>query len=159
MTDCRQIVAFGGFDDIRSADVRFLEEAAKLGELTVFVWPDDLVRLATGSPPKFPLAERVYFLEGVRYVKSVVQATDWSGPDSLPDIPSLRPEVWVDVESWANSARERFCRKHEVSYRVFKKAELKGFPVPPPAPAIPRHEEGHCYRQLRLASYRAHPFS
>lgn len=137
MTDRRQIVAFGGFDDIRSADVRFLEEAAKLGELTVLVWPDDLVRLVSGAPPKFPLAERVYFLEGLRYVKRVIQPTDWSGSDSLPEIPSLRPGVWVDVEPWASSARERFCRKHEVSYRVFKGAELKGFPVPPPAPPSP----------------------
>ena len=39
----------GDFDDITSRDVRFLEEAAKLGELTVLLWPDALVKQVTGK--------------------------------------------------------------------------------------------------------------
>ncbi len=36
----RQVIVSGGFDDLKSRDLRFLEEAARLGELTVLLWPD-----------------------------------------------------------------------------------------------------------------------
>jgi cytidyltransferase-like protein len=137
MTDSKQTVVFGGFDDIRSGDLRFLEEAARLGRLTVLVWPDNLIQRAAGRPPKFPLVERVYLLKAVRYVDRVLQLSARAGPDSLPETPDLHPEIWADAESWANSAREKFCREHGISYRVFNTDELKGFPEPPPTPSTP----------------------
>ena len=48
-----QVVVSGGFDDLRSGDVRFLEEAARLGELTVLLWPDALLEKFNGKAPKF----------------------------------------------------------------------------------------------------------
>ena len=50
----RQVIVCGGFDDIRARQLRFLEEASKLGELTVVVWPDDTLKAETGGAPKFP---------------------------------------------------------------------------------------------------------
>jgi cytidyltransferase-like protein len=133
----KQTVVSGGFDDIRSNDLRFLEEAARLGELTVLVWPDDLIRQATGAPPKFLLVERVYLLQAVRFVSRVVQLGAQGRPDSLPEIPGLQPGIWADMESWANPARERFCDDRRISYRVFQTDELQGFPEPPPQPPTP----------------------
>ena len=80
----KQVVASGGFDDVTSRDVRFLEEAAKLGELTVLVWPDVLVEQVTGEPPKFSLTERCYFLNAVRYISKVVTADVYADCDTLP---------------------------------------------------------------------------
>ncbi len=40
MSSHQQVVVSGGFDEIKSRDLRFLEEAAKLGTLTVLRWPD-----------------------------------------------------------------------------------------------------------------------
>ena len=74
MAGLKQVVVSGGFDDIKSRDLRFLEEAAKLGELTVLLWPDAVLLKLTGQAPKFPLAERLYFLNAVRYVSRVVPA-------------------------------------------------------------------------------------
>jgi cytidyltransferase-like protein len=137
MIDSRQIVAFGAFDDIRSGDLRFLEEATKLGALTVLLWPDKLIQQAIGGTPKFPLEERAYFLNAVRYVSRVVQLDDWSEANSLPQIPGLEPPVWVDIGFRANSIREEFCRMHGVFYRVFQSEELKGFPEPAPPLCAP----------------------
>jgi len=69
-----QIVASGGFDDIVSQDIRFLEEAAKIGEVTVLLWPDAVLEEVTGKAPKCSLAERSYFLNAVRYINKVVKA-------------------------------------------------------------------------------------
>ena len=38
------VVVSGSFDDIHSRDIRFLEEAAKLGHLHVLLWSDEVVR-------------------------------------------------------------------------------------------------------------------
>jgi len=69
MSTPKQIVVMGGFDDLKACDLRFLEEAAKLGELTVLLWMDDTIQQVTGKRPKFPLVERSYFLNAVRYVR------------------------------------------------------------------------------------------
>ena len=58
----RRIVVFGGFDDIRSSDVRFLQEAACFGLLYVLLWNDESLRAATGRNPKFPESERFAWL-------------------------------------------------------------------------------------------------
>jgi len=135
MNSLRQIIAVGGFDDVRSRDLRFMEEAAKLGELTLLLWPDDLVRQRSGKAPKFPLAERRYFLNAVRYVRRVVVADAAVDSNVLPR--NLRADIWADYEPTANPAREQFCRKRNIAYRVFQPVELKGFPAPPPMPSPP----------------------
>lgn len=135
MSSPRQIIISGGFDDIKSRDLRFLEEASKLGELSVLLWPDATLQKLTGKAPKFPLAERLYFLNAVRYVSRVIQLGGQVASDLLPEIPGLRPEIWADVET--NATREQFCRSQKMSYRVFNPEELKGFPEPPPLPSAP----------------------
>jgi len=74
MSSPKQIIVSGGFDDIKSRDLRFLDEAAKLGQLSVLLWSDATLKNITGKAPKFSLAERRYFLNAVRYVSRVVDA-------------------------------------------------------------------------------------
>lgn len=133
MNSVRQVIASGGFDDIRPLQIRFLEEASKLGDLNVLLWSDRAIQQVTGKPPKFPLAERYYFLSAIRYVGRVIPCSN-SNADALPEITGLRPEIWADTETCANAAREKFCAAQMLSYRVFKLGELSGFPesVPPP---------------------------
>ncbi len=131
----KQVIISGGFDDIKSGDLRFLEEAAKLGELTVLLWPDAMLQQLTGNAPKFPLAERGYFLNAVRYVSKVVELDAVADFNSLPK--NLRADVWADCTPPTGSTREKFCCDHKISYRVFRPEELAGFPEPPPTPAAP----------------------
>jgi cytidyltransferase-like protein len=130
-----QVVVSGGFDDIKSCDLRFLEEASKLGELTVLLWPDAVLEKINGRTPKFSLAERSYFLNAVRYVGKVVEANANDDFNSLPK--NLHADVWADCESAQNSAREKFCRENKTAYRVFTADDLRGFPEPPPMPSAP----------------------
>jgi len=52
----------------------------------VLVWDDDIVRAVTGQPPKFPLTERVYLLQAVRYVDRVAAVSGPLDPQTLPQI-------------------------------------------------------------------------
>ncbi|HEX5399865.1 MAG TPA: adenylyltransferase/cytidyltransferase family protein [Verrucomicrobiae bacterium] len=133
MNSPRQVIVSGGFDDIRSRELRFLEEAAKLGELTVLLWPDSVLQQYAGRPPKFSLAERSYFLNAVRYVSKVVVADAADDFNSLPK--NLRVDVWADCAPTQNSSREQFAAQNKIIYRVFPPEKLSGFPEPPPMPS------------------------
>jgi cytidyltransferase-like protein len=65
----------GAFDDMRSHELRVLQEAAEDGPLTVSLWSDEAFQRLRGRPPKWPLAERRYFLEALRYVDRVEPAS------------------------------------------------------------------------------------
>jgi len=131
----KPVIVSGAFDDIRSRDLRFLEEAAKLGELTVLLWADGVIQQRTGKAPKFPLAERVYFLKAVRHVRRVIALDETASPDSLPK--DIAADIWADVETTANAEREKIALDRKISRRIFKTDELKGFPKLPPMPSSP----------------------
>jgi cytidyltransferase-like protein len=126
----KQIMVSGAFDDLRARDLRFLEEAAKLGELTVVLWPDTALETLTGKAPRFPFAERNYFLSAVRYVSRVIEAGATADFNSLPTDANV--DIWADVETTATAAREMSAREHKVEYRVFDTGELIHFPDPAP---------------------------
>ena len=124
----KHIVVSGAFDDLRSRHLRFLEEAAKLGELTVLLWPDHEIRRLTGQAPKFPQTERRYFLSAVRYVSHVDLVDGPLQPDALPQVPGLRPDVWVVGDCRANTAQAAYARARGIEYVVLGPEQLTGFP-------------------------------
>ncbi|HTL55915.1 MAG TPA: adenylyltransferase/cytidyltransferase family protein [Candidatus Limnocylindrales bacterium] len=126
------VVVTGAFDDIRSADLRFLEEASKMGKVHVLLWPDKTVRASTGRPPKFPFAEREYFLKAVRFVAHVELVRAAFQEDRLPA--GMCPDIWVDRECPQNSGRATWSRKSGIEYRVLSANQLAGFPTSPAEP-------------------------
>jgi cytidyltransferase-like protein len=138
MKTSSEVVVSGGFDDMRAHHLRFLEEAARLGPVTVLLWSDELVQGATGKPSKFPVAERGYFLNAVRYVSRVVLL--FSVPKEgqfLEQLGGHMPKVWLEVERDANAGTKGLCEQNGIEYRVLPPAELSGFPEPVPMPAVP----------------------
>jgi cytidyltransferase-like protein len=126
----KQIVVTGAFDNIRSHHLRFLEGASRLGELTVLLWPDQAILEVTGQPPKLPEAERLYFLNAVRYVRQARLVTGPVEPDALPEVPGYLPEVWVVGDCRANPAKEAKAAARGIEYRVLGGARGKEFPDP-----------------------------
>ncbi len=131
------VVISGAFDDIKSRDLRFLEEASELGDLTVLLWPDHPIEQTAGQSPKFSLAERSYFLGAVRSVSRVVSLGGLPTPNALPEVPGLAPQIWADLAASANPERNAFCRERNIEYHVFTEGDLKGFPEPTPMPSAP----------------------
>jgi cytidyltransferase-like protein len=133
----KQAVVSGSFDDIRSHHLRFLQEASAIGELTVALWSDKTVLRQTGRPPKFPFPERLYFLNAVRYVSSVLPLPEDCDVNALPLLEHVRPRIWVDEESTRCAARSSHCARNHTEYLVLGSARLAGFPEPPPMPSPP----------------------
>jgi cytidyltransferase-like protein len=126
--DLGKVVVSGSFDDMRSSDVRFLEEAARLGKLHVFLWSDALVRNLDGYSPKFPQEERFYFLQAIRYVTQVHLVDQLKDRDNLPSQIEHFSGTWVVNEANDNPRKRAFCAFKEMNYQVVKQAILKDFP-------------------------------
>jgi len=136
-SDRKQIVVAGCFDDIRSRQVRFLEEASELGDLTVLLWNDDSVHRQTGARPKFPEAERFYVLQAIRFVSHVALTDAASNPDTLPELAEPNPQVWVVESAHANLSKKRFCNAKGIELRSLGEEALRGFPDTPPISSAP----------------------
>jgi cytidyltransferase-like protein len=143
------VVVSGEFDDLRSAGVRFLEEAAKLGPLRVLLWSDAAIARLDGRKSKFPDAEREYFLRAMRYVEDVVPRCEPAGPDGLALPADLRPAAWVVDEASDNEAKRAYCRTHGLQYHVVRPEVLRGLPgelaAPPATSARKRVLVTGCY--------------
>jgi cytidyltransferase-like protein len=128
-------VLSGAFDDLRSAQVRLLQEAARLGPVHVLLWSDEQVKAQTGRPPKFSLEERRYLLEALRYVERVSVPPLPFGPDTLPQPPEDWPPavLWAVGEAEDSPGRRAFAAARSLEYRVIHDAELHGFPAEPAA--------------------------
>jgi cytidyltransferase-like protein len=125
--DMEKAVVTGSFDDIRSSDVRFLEEAAKQGELHVFLWSDGLINKLNGNFPTFPQEERFYFLQAIRYVSQVHLVDQIADRDSLPMQVESFSGTWVVNEASDNQQKRVFCASNGMKYQVIKQALLKEF--------------------------------
>jgi cytidyltransferase-like protein len=139
----QNVVVIGSFDDIRSREVRFLEEAARSGSVHVYLWSDDVVKKMTGAAPKFPLQERKYFLEGLRYVHKVWPVDEIPGLDELPQVTGIHPGGWIVTENEGSPAKQQYCDSQGMLYQVIKEASLHGFP-----PADPNHDISSPRRKI-----------
>jgi len=138
----REVIVAGGFDDLRSRQVRFLEEAARLGRVHVLMWSDEALRAAEGKPCKFSQDERLYVLRAIRYVDRVTLSPDRVERDALPPLEGPRPDVWVVEPGRDTPARRAWCQGNGIECRALRPEDLQGLPAVPPLATEPTpHKE------------------
>jgi len=126
----RTVFVTGSFDNIGSRDMRFLEEAAKLGPLIVRLWSDATFERLEGRRPNFPLDERLYILNAIRYVNCVEVCPDEIvEPDNLPCLSGIRPDTWVVDGSTDSPSKRAYCAANGIDYVVISEAALRQFPT------------------------------
>ncbi|MCP4644811.1 MAG: adenylyltransferase/cytidyltransferase family protein [bacterium] len=124
-----RVAVIGVFDDLRARQVRFLQEAARHGDVEVHLHCDDAVRELTGQAPKFPQEERRYFLEALRYVTNVSVTDRGDTPDALPEQGGALPDAWAVLEQESAEGKETFCKDRGLDYVVVPDAALTDFPL------------------------------
>ena len=123
------IIVSGSFDNLRSRHIRLLHEASRLGKVHALVWTDDVVQALEGTPPKFPLVERLYTIQAIRYVDVVTPQMQLVSQDTLPDHLLSQTEAWVVDEASDNLVKRSFCEGHGLGYHVIRAQDLQGFPA------------------------------
>mgnify|MGYP000656814985 CR=1 FL=1 len=124
----KSIVVSGSFEDLRAGQVRFLQEAARLGEVTVLLWPDEEVRRVCGARPRIPGVERLYQLGSIQYVQQVLFTQNAIERDALPFAEEAEPEIWIVPEDEDSYQKRLFCASTGLGYHVIRNIELLGWP-------------------------------
>ena len=60
----------GSFDDLKTIDIRFFQEAAKLGNVHVLLLSDEVSLINNNKRNIFPFHERRYYLKSIRTLKN-----------------------------------------------------------------------------------------
>ncbi len=139
----KQVAVTGAFDNFGSRDVRFLEEASKLGDLRVLLWSDVAIGRLEGLRPKLPERERLYLLEAIRYVRDVQFVDDVFGPENLPSVHAKPLEIFVSSEASDTPARRDWAEALGLDYVVLKEQDTRGFKLPlfEPLPRLEGHKK------------------
>jgi cytidyltransferase-like protein len=122
----KRVVVSGSFDDLRSGDVRFLQEAARIGPVHLRLWSDALVASTQGKPPVFPEAERRFVTGGLRYVAGVSLVQSRSS--ILRPVAGVRPDVVVVRPDEDDPGLRAACARLGIEYFVPDASALSGFP-------------------------------
>lgn len=155
------VVVQASLDHITSADVRFLQEAARLGPLHVRIPSDALVERATGRPPMFPVAERRFLAASLRPV-ATARVVERDLHAAIPDLARRYATLVLREDAGAPALCERAAH-HGLACVVLGDGDLAGFPawdsdageVRPPAPADPpRAIVTGCYDWLHSGHIR-----
>lgn len=150
----KRVYVSGCFDDLRSRAVRFLEEASRLGLVTVFLRDDESAEMLLGHPAKFSFGERRYFVEALRWVDCVEPVGLNCHPDALPESAMANTGTACADASWvmldqavadlpgspvaerASPDKHAFCRSKGLNPVEFGAEELAGFRISAPAKSV-----------------------
>ncbi len=114
---------------MRSRQVRFLEEASRLGAVQVLLYSDALSLALNGCAPKFSQAEREYFTGAIRYVSRVSVIDGCSYENVVSQVRERRPRLWVFDEQDAAAVNVLSNLEPQgIALNVVKDAQLEGFP-------------------------------
>jgi glycerol-3-phosphate cytidylyltransferase-like family protein len=109
--------------------VRFFEEAAAYGELTIVVGHDANIRLLKGDGhPRFPQEERRYMVAAMRSVARALISTGSGWMDAEPELRMLAPRWYVVNEDGDKPEKRDFCRDNGIRYVVLKRTPRPGLP-------------------------------
>lgn len=146
-----RVVVSAAFDDLRSPAVRFLHEAARSGEVHVWLWSDAAVVRETGASPRFPQEERKYLVEAIRYVSAVTVVSDPC------DAPGARAGRALFLTAPGEDRMKERCRAPGREWRSIAPQRLGGFPphsVQETAAGRPKVVVTGCYDWLHSGHVR-----
>jgi cytidyltransferase-like protein len=150
------VVVEASLDNLRSRDVRFLQEAARLGPLLVRVPSDALVAALTGAAPLFPAAERLFLAESLRPVAGAT-IVDRPAADVMGELAATGSSLIAREGEQAAGIREA-AAAHGVPLRLVSEADCAGFPPFEPDGPVAAHLPGvvvtGCYDWLHSGHIR-----
>ncbi len=118
----------GCFDLLHPGHVRFLEGAARFGDLYVGVATDATVRALKGRSPVFPQNERLYMVEAIRHVKEAVISSGIGELDFMSYLVGLRPDFLLVNHDGDSVLKRCLCQDYGIGYKVLDRTPENGLP-------------------------------
>jgi cytidyltransferase-like protein len=125
----KKVFVSGCFDMLHSGHIRFLEKAAKHGDVYVALGSDRTLIELKGRAPVTTEEERKYMLEAVRYVKRCVISRGTGILDFLDELKRIKPDIFIVNEDGNTPAKAELCQRMGIRYVVLKRDPHEGLPV------------------------------
>jgi cytidyltransferase-like protein len=125
----KKVFVSGCFDMLHSGHVRFLEEAASLGDVYVALGSDQTVRELKGRAPVNTQSERKYLLEALKSVKACLINSGSGMMDFLQELKCVAPDIFLVNEDGNTPAKAELCRRLGIQYIVSKRLPRTNLPV------------------------------
>jgi len=127
----------GCFDDLKTSDIRFIQEASKLGDVHALLFSDHASQAILNKETKYPLNERRYYLENIHFVNqlTIVDNINQNAiplSDALAD-QSNRRLIWAVRETETSREKQSFCEQNSIHYQVITNNTISGFPIRVPS--------------------------
>ncbi len=117
-----KVFVSGCFDMLHSGHVAFFNEAAGYGdELYVALGSDKTVEELKGRKTVTSENERKYMIENLRCVTRCLISRGEGYLDFLPELTSIKPDVFVVNEDGNSPDKIRICKEHGIKYVVLKR--------------------------------------
>ena len=121
------VLVTGYFDLLHSGHIRFLEEAAKFGEVIVSLGSDANSVASKGKEPICSEEERKYMLESIEFVSQVKIARK-TGPLSFEEHLEFFQPDWFIINSDGHSVeKQACCKSYDVAYKVLERLPKRNF--------------------------------
>ena len=125
----KKVFVSGCFDLLHSGHVRFLEKAAKYGDVFVALGSDRTVVELKGRAPVTTEQERKYMLEAVRHVKQCVISRGSGVLDFVDELKRLEPDIFIVNEEGNTPAKAELCRQLGIEYLVLQRDPRENLPA------------------------------
>ncbi|MCK4999136.1 MAG: adenylyltransferase/cytidyltransferase family protein [Anaerohalosphaera sp.] len=121
----KTIVTAGAFDIPEAGSLRFLHEISQQGQVKLLLFDDALIESLTGAMPKFPLAERQYYLESVRFVNRVHVISDVAQLSDAASVVGCNVGLWFSL---LPDNFENYASDQSIPHQFISDEQLVGFP-------------------------------
>ena len=125
----KKVFVSGCFDLLHSGHVRFLEEAARYGEVHVGIGSDATVKELKGRYPVNSQAERKYLIESLRHVTKCYISSGSGMMDFLTELKQVAPDYLIVNEDGNTPAKAQLCRRLGLCYVVLKRTPQANLPA------------------------------
>lgn len=125
----KKVFVSGCFDLLHSGHVRFLEEAARYGEVHVGIGSDATVEELKGRYPVNPQAERKYLIESLRHVTRCYISSGSGMMDFLTELKKVSPDYFIVNADGNTPAKAQLCRRLGIEYIVLKRTPRANLPA------------------------------
>ena len=125
----KKVFVSGCFDMLHSGHVRFLEEAASLGDVYVALGSDQTVRDLKGRAPVNTQSERKYMLEALKHVKTCLISRGSGLMDFVAELKQVSPDIFLVNEDGNTPAKAELCQQLGITYQVSRRLPQVNLPV------------------------------
>lgn len=117
----KKIFVSGCFDLLHSGHVRFLEKAARYGDVYVALGSDRTVMDLKGRAPVTTERERKYMIKAVRHVKQCIISRGTGILDFVDELKRLKPDIFIVNEEGNTPAKAELCQRLGIKYVVLQR--------------------------------------